>query len=720
MNRLTKIITICTFFLFTIKVYGDEGMWLPLLLKQLNEADMPRKGLKLSAEDIYSVNKSSLKDAVVLFGEGCTGEIISSKGLLLTNHHCGFSSIASLSSIEKDYLKNGFWAYRMEDELPAPGLTVTFIIRMEDVTGKITSALNDAMSEQERSKKIREVAAGIERAAVEGTHYDASVRSFYNGNEFYLFVMETFKDIRLVGTPPASVGNYGGETDNWIWPRHTGDFSMFRIYANNENKPAAYSKDNVPFKPRYHFPVSLAGVKEGDFTMVYGFPGRTTEYLSSYAVDITQNISNPNRVAIREARIKIIDDAMHGNDTIRLQYSPKVRRLANAYKKWNGEMIGLKKNNAVGKKQQFENTFRQWTSTAAEGKKYAGLLDELKSAYDQYRPLAKTVDFTNEATNGVELMNYAANYNELVDLCKNDTIADSVIAAKAQKIIKSSQGFFKNYRVAIDKEVFSRLMKMYSDSVAQTYQPDYLEQQVMKYNGDFNKYADLVFEKSFMTSQEKVEAVLKNFKRKSLKKITADPAYALYDAISTAYDEVVVDKVNKINESIIKLNRTYMQAQREFMKDKVFYPDANSTLRIAYGNVKGYYPRDGVYYTPQTNLSGAIEKYVSGDEDFDLPKKLIELYEKKDFGQYAVNGEVPVAFIATNHTTGGNSGSPVLNANGQLIGTNFDRVWEGTMSDIMFDPDRCRNITLDIRYTLFIIDKYAGAKNLIDEMELVK
>ncbi|MEO8149948.1 MAG: S46 family peptidase [Bacteroidia bacterium] len=720
MNTIKKSLAVSLLIFASLNVFADEGMWLPILLKQLNEADMQRKGLKLSADDIFSLNKSSLKDAVVLFGGGCTAEVISDKGLLLTNHHCGFSTVASVSTVENDYLKNGFWAYKIEDEKPAPGLTVTFIIGIEDVTAKIIPMLNDNMSEQERNKKIREVASKLEREAVAGTHYDASVKPFYNGNEFYLFTTETFKDIRLVGAPPSAVGNYGGETDNWVWPRHTGDFSMFRIYANKENKPAEYSKDNVPFKPRYHFPVSLAGVQEGDFTMVYGFPGRTTEYLSSYAVDLTQNISDPNSVAIREARIKIMDDAMHGNDTIRLMYSPKARSLANAYKKWKGEMIGLKKNDAVGKKQKFETDFRTWTTTTTEGKKYATLLDDLKSTYDQYRPLAKTVDFTNEAAYGIELINYATNFDKLVTLCKSDTVADSTIANEAQRLLKNSTGFFKNYRVAIDKQVFAKLMKMYSDSVAQTYQPDYLEQQVLKYNGDFNKYADMVFEKSFMTSIEKTEAVLKNLKRKSLKKIQNDPVYALMDAISTTYDDVVVEKVSKINESITKLNRTYMQAQREFQKDKVFYPDANSTLRVAYGNVKGYYPRNGVYYTAQTTLGGAIEKYIPNDDEFDLPKKLTELYAQKDFGRYGVNGDVPIAFIATNHTTGGNSGSPVLNAKGELIGTNFDRVWEGTMSDIMFDPDRCRNITLDVPYTLFIIDKYAGAKNLIDEMEIVK
>jgi len=658
-----------------------------------------------------------MKDAVVLFGGGCTGEIISDKGLLLTNHHCGYSAVQAQSSVDHDYLTDGYWAMTPEQELPCPNLTVTFIVRIEDVSDSINKNLTASMSEIERDSKIRDLCANLEAKAIAGTHYDAKIKPFFNGNQFFLFVTETFKDIRLVGAPPSSIGNFGADTDNWMWPRHTGDFSMFRIYAGADNKPSAYSKENVPYKPRYHFTISLKGVEKNDFTMVYGFPGRTTEYLSSYAVDLIQNISDPNRVAIRDTRLKIMDDGMHGNDTIRLQYAPKAKGLANAYKKWKGEMIGLKKNDAVGKKQKFENDFRQWTSTA-DGKKYATMLDDLKNAYDQYRPLAKTVDFTNEAAYGVELINYAENFDKLVMLCKSDSTPDSTITAEAEKILKNSAGFFKNYRVAIDKKVFAALIKMYSDSVSQTYQPDYLEAEVLKYNGDINKYTDMVFEKSFMTSMEKTEKALKNFKRKSLKKITNDPAYALMDAISTSYDNVVVEKVSKINESITKLNRTYLQAQREFQKDKTFYPDANSTLRVAYGNVKGYYPRDGVYYQPQTTLGGAVEKYIPGDDEFNLPQKLRDLYAQKDFGRYGVNGDVPLAFIATNHTTGGNSGSPVLNANGEFIGTNFDRVWEGTVSDVMFDPNRCRNITLDVRYTLFIIDKYAGAKNLIDEMEI--
>jgi hypothetical protein len=714
---MKKYIALCALLTISFSVLAEEGMWLPMLLKQL-EGDMQKNGLKLSAEDIYSINKSSLKDAVVHFNGGCTGQLVSTKGLLITNHHCGFSAISFLSTIENDYLKNGFWAYKMEDEKPAAGLVVTFIINIEDVTAKIAPSLNDKMTTAERSKVIKELSSKLEREAVAGTHYEASVKPFFYGNDFYLFTTETFKDIRLVGTPPSSIGNFGGETDNWVWPRHNGDFSMFRIYAGKDNKPAAYSKDNVPYVPRSHFTISTAGVKEGAFTMVYGFPGTTQEYLPSYAVDLIQNVQDPNRVAIRGERVDIIDQAMRSNDTIRLEYAAKTQRLRNAYKKWDGEMAGLKKYDAVGKKQKQEADFIYWTSMNADGKKYQSVLNDFKSVYQQYKPLSNAVDYTNEAAFGIEILTYAKLYGKLSAMCAIDSMPDSLITKEADRLLKSSVGYFKNYRVSVDKKVFTALMKMYCDSVDGAFKPEYVKEQQKKFNNDYNAYADYVFSKSFMTNYQDVEKMLTNFKRKSAKKINSDPAYALYYAIAKNYDALAAEKIIPLNDSIARLQRNYMQAQRLFQKDKMFYPDANSTLRFTFGNVKGYYPRDGVYYKPITTLSGIMEKRDDTNDDFVVPAKLKTLFDNKDFGRYEVNGDVPVAFIATNHTTGGNSGSPVLNANGELIGTNFDRVWEGTMSDIMYDPSRCRNISLDVRYTLFIIDKFAGAKNLIDEMDI--
>lgn len=722
MKKLTAffLLTISFILSFTL-TKADEGMWLPVLLKQLNEADMQSKGMKLSAEDIFSINKTSMKDAVVLFGGGCTGEIISDKGLLLTNHHCGFSQINGLSTLEKNYLRDGFWAKSTEEELPCPGLTVTFIINMIDVTDKIYPNLDAGMSEAMRNSKIRELSAELEREAVKGTHYEAKVQSFYYGTEFYLFVTETFKDIRLVGTPPNSIGNFGEETDNWMWPRHTGDFSMFRIYANAENKPATFSKENKPFKPRYFFPISLGGVKEGDFTMLYGFPGRTQEYLPSYAVDLLINVTNPNRVTVRQERMDLIRTFMQGNDTITLKYASKIRQLDNARKKWKGEMTGLKANDAIVKKQKFENDFQKWATTNENGKNYQNLLSDFKNIYTEYRPLSKIVDFTQEAALGVEIINYASNYKKLAALCKSDTASESTVKTEADKLSKNSEGFFKNYDVSIDKRVFAALLKIYSDSVDQSLQPEYFKSEVAKYKGDFNKWADAIFETSFMDEQATVKNILSDFSKKKLKKIEKDPAYKLWFEITSNYDVLVMSDINILNEKITKLQRQYMIAQRMMQTGIMFYPDANSTLRIAYGNVKGYYPRDGVFYNYATTGDGIADKHATGNIDYDAPQKLLDLIAAKNFGRYTDStGHLPVAFIATNHSTGGNSGSPVLNAKGELIGTNYDRVWEGTMSDVMFDKDRCRNISLDVRYTLFIIEKFAGAKNIIDELKIVE
>lgn len=701
-----------------LNAYAEEGMWLPIMLKQL-EANMKSQGLKLSAEAIYDVNQNSLKDAVVLFGGGCTGEIISKQSLLLTNHHCGFSAIAALSTIENDYLKNGYWAYNTSQELPAPGVTATFIIRIEDVTSQIQPYLTEGMTEAERNSKIKSLVTEIEKKAIAGTHYEASVKPFYNGNDFILFVSETFKDLRLVGTPPNAIGNFGEETDNWVWPRHTGDFSLFRIYAGADNKPATYSKNNVPFVPRKHLQISTKGIAEGDFTMVYGFPGRTQQYLPSDGVQLIQEIQNPNRVAIRKERIAITEKYMEGNDTITLAYAPKIRSLANYYKKWSGEMLGLRKNNVVEKKRSQESNFQYWATMNPSGQPYTKLLSDFKAAYAQYKPLANGVDYTNEAVWGIEIMNYAKQYNRLVALSFIDTIPDSILTAEANKILKNSKPWFDNYRIAIDKEVFAALLKMYGDSVQAAYRPEYFNKMEKHYKGNYVQWSNDVFKKSFMTNYTSVEKMLSNYKRNNAKKVTNDLAFQLMQSINENYENVLSKKASAINQQIAVLQRKYMQAQRLQNSDKLLYPDCNSTLRVTYGKVKGYTPRNGVYYNYQTWLNGVIEKNITGNPDYVMPTKLRQLIESKDFGPYAVNGDVPVSFVATNHTTGGNSGSPVLNANGQLIGTNYDRVWEGTMSDVYYDANICRNITLDVRYTLFIIDKYAGATNIMNELDIV-
>lgn len=716
-----KKINILFFILILVsKLKADEGMWLPILLQELNIKDMQSKGFKLSAEDIYSVNKSSMKDAVVLFGGGCTGEVISDQGLILTNHHCGYSSVNALSTVENNYLRDGFWAYDKKEEKPCPGLSVTFIISMHDVTDSIMPYLNAGMTESERNAAIRTLSIKLQTSFTNGTHYGAQVKPFYYGTEFYLFVTETFTDIRLVGVPPSSVGNFGGETDNWIWPRHTGDFSMFRIYAGADNKPAAYNESNKPFKPRYYFPISVQGVKENDFTMVYGFPGKTQEYLSSFAVDQLIHSTDPNRVACRDAKIAVIDKYMSGNDTLTLMYGPKVKSLANAYKKWKGEMIGLEENNAVGVKQTFENKFRQWADTH-EGKDYRNLLDELKNAYAAYQPYSELVDYTSEAFYAIEIINYAASFSRLAGMVENDTITTDELQAEADKLKQNAENYFRNYSAKIDRDLCATMLKIYSDKVSKDLQSDYFKQQVSLYKNDFNAFANALFSKSVFPDKTKTDKMLTDFSAKKGKKLLNDPVYKLYINVAKLYTEQIVNSVNPINENINILMRSYMTAQRKMQPTKDFYPDANLSLRVAYGTVDGYDARDAVHFNYYTTNNGIEEKYIPGDEDFDMPVSLMELLKKNDFGPYAdENGNLPIAFIASNHTTGGNSGSPVINANGELIGTNFDRVWEGTMSDVMYDIDRCRNISLDIRYTLFIIDKYAGAKNIMDELWVVK
>lgn len=717
---LKKAFAVAFMFTSLFSAKADEGMWLPILLEQLNIEDMQSRGFKLSAEDIYSVNKSSMKDAVVLFGGGCTGEMISKEGLLLTNHHCGFSSINDLSTLENNYLRDGFWARNKGEEIPAPGLKVTFIISMHDVTDSILSYITPDMDEATRAATIKQRSAALENAFKKGTHYEAFVRAFYYGNAFYLFVTETFTDIRLVGTPPASVGNFGGETDNWVWPRHTGDFSLFRVYAGKDNKPAAYSTDNVPFTPRHHFPISLKGVKEGDFTMVYGFPGRTQEYLTSYAVDLTINSTNPNRIDCRDKRLAIMNSYMSGNDTVTLKYASKAKGLANAYKKWKGEMTGLKLNDAIAKKQAYEAQFQTWANTHA-GKDYRDLLENMRTTYGKYKAYAELIDYTSEAFFAVEAIDFSSDFESLISKGLSDTISAEALKQLGDQYRANAEGFYAGYDKRIDREMFATMLKLYSERVQKDLQSDYFKKTAAAYKYDFKAWADAIFASSAFTNPQKLYALLTGFNAKKAKKLNSDPMYQLYVEVSSLYAAQIKQFVQPLSAEINVLMRDYMRAQMLMQPDKEFYPDANSTLRVTYGNVKGYTAKDAVQYHYYTTDAGLEEKYKAGDEEFDLPEKLVQLLEKNDFGPYAdANGALPVAFVASNHTTGGNSGSPVINANGELIGTNYDRVWEGTMSDIMYDVNRCRNISLDIRYTLFIIDKYAGASNIIKELTLVQ
>jgi hypothetical protein len=719
----TKLITIT--FLLTIYIVpalrADEGMWIPLLIEKYNIKLMQEKGFKLTAEDIYSVNKACMKDAIVQFGGGCTGEIISPDGLLITNHHCGYGQIQKHSTIEHDYLTDGFWAMSRDQELANPGLSVTFLKRMEDVTESVMKGVTDELPVEKRDALINSNIDEIRKQSVKGTSYSAVVRPFYMGNQYFLFVNETFMDIRLVGAPPSAIGKFGGETDNWIWPRHTGDFSLFRIYANKENRPADYSVDNIPYKPLYHFPISLKGVREGDFTMVFGYPGTTTEYVPSYHIDMVKNFINPKMIEIRTKKIEIMESAMASDPGIRIQYSAKKSGIANSWKKWIGENQGLEKMGTIQKKEEFENRLTAWiNSDKNRADKYGTILPEYKKLYTGLREYSLVNSYTNEVffSSGAEAVGFARNIKALADEVKAGT-DDQKIKLLKMNLIEAGKSFFQNFNKATDKKIFVAVMKLYGENLDLKWQdPEYIKLK-NSCKGDFSSIVDKLYDKTVFADEEKFDSFVNSFSISSLSKLNKDAFFVLSISVNDFLVANIRPELTRLNGDIQKLNKDYMKAQMEFDKARVFYPDANSTLRVAYGTSKGYFSKDAVYFTNLTTLKGVMEKDNPAVYDYDVPEKLKELYAAKDYGPYTQSGEVPVCFIADNHTTGGNSGSPVINAYGQLIGVNFDRAWEGVASDMAFNPDQSRNISLDIRYALFIIDKFAGAGYLLKEMTIV-
>jgi hypothetical protein len=661
-----------------------------------------------------------MKDGIVIFGGGCTGELISGEGLIITNHHCGYGQIQEHSSLEHDYLTNGFWAMSRNEELSNPGLTVTFLKYMEDVTEKVLKGVTEGMETSERDKVMNANISEIRNKATAGTGYSASVRPFYMGNQYFLIVNETYRDVRLVGAPPSAIGKFGGETDNWIWPRHTGDFSLFRIYANKENKPADYSKDNVPYKPAFHFPISLKGVKEGDFTMVFGYPGSTSEYVPSYHIDMVKNYINPKMIAIRTKKIEIMEAAMASDKLIRIQYSAKKSGIANSWKKWIGELQGLEKMNTIGKKQEFEARFTKWAAEDnTRNAKYGKILPSYRELYEGLRDYSLVNSYTNEVFGGAEIIGLARNMKSLADLY-GQTGSEENIKKTKERLIANAKDYFKDYNMETDRKLFVAVMTMYGENIdAKWLVPEYVTLKT-RIKGDFAGFAAKAYPASVFTDEAKYTAFVNNFTKASADKLKKDPFYILGNAANDFLTKNVRGEVMRINTEIQKLNKIYMAAQMEFEKEKVFYPDANFTLRVTYGQVKGYRSRDAVYYTHYTTLRGIIEKDNPEIYDYDVPGKLKELYKNRDFGRYTQEGEVPVCFVANNHTTGGNSGSPVINAEGHLIGVNFDRAWEGVASDMAFNPEQSRNISLDIRYALFIIDKFAGAGYLLKEMTIME
>ncbi len=690
--RLLKLLIL----FITIQVSAQQGgMWIPSLLEGMNEQEMTNLGSKLTAKDIYDVNNSSLKDAIGHFNGGCTTEIISGKGLILTNHHCGFSQIQSHSSLENDYLKDGFWAMNLEEELPNEGLFVEFIVSIEDVTTQVLSGITDTMTEKEKQSSIDKNSNAIQKQTKTEAWQATKVKSFYQGNQYFLFVTERFEDIRLVGAPPSSIGKFGSDTDNWVFPRHTGDFSLFRIYADENNHPAKYSKTNKPYKPKHHLPVSLDGIEEGDFTLVFGFPGRTNEYLPSVAIEHITQEYNPSNIAIREAALKVIDAKMKSSDATRIKYASKQARIANAWKKWIGENLGIEKSNAVVNRKTFENNYAKALKTKKLDKKYGHILPEFDRLYGDFSKInIKRRNFIEVFLVTNELMQMTFRAYQMETAAK--TNPNSFENAKAA-LVSRLKGIHKNYDVQVDKDVYKAVMPLYSNNV------------------DIS-----IYDKTAFTDLKSALQLLEGSPKEVFKKLNKDVAYKYAKPLIEEFINTIDAEFQKKNTSISALQKQYMKALMEALPNARYFPDANSTLRVTYGQVRGYSPRDAVYYQPVSYLDGIMEKYIAGDYEFDVPKKLRDLHASKDYGQYAdSNGKVPVCFLGTNHTTGGNSGSPAIDAQGNLIGLNFDRVWEGTMSDMNYDPEICRNIMVDLRYILFIVDKYAGATHLIDEMTLV-
>ena len=712
MKRLSLLIT----FILTLAVgiaKAGEGMWIPMLL-QYNEKEMQEMGMKITAEDIYSINHSSLKDAIVLFGGGCTGEIVSDQGLLLTNHHCGYGYIQKHSSVEHDYLTNGFWAMNRGEELPCPGLTVIFLREMRDVTKQVLEGITIDTPEDERKAKIDENMKKIKAQIEKETQYKVRIEPFFLGNEYYLMLNEVYTDVRLVGCPPSNIGKFGGDTDNWVWPRHTGDFSVFRVYADKDGRPADYGKDNVPYKPAKHLEISLKGAEEGDFAFVFGYPAHTNEYLPAVAVDQEANLIDPIRVDLRGKVLDIYNKYQEQDPKVRIQYAAKHANIGNGWKKWMGVTEGINHFHGVEKKNEFETRFQEWALGARNRYMYIDLLKDFKKNYYDLKPYELAYTYLAEAGLRIELINFAGRFARLSEVTK-DTPQEEIDKMIAS-LKTASANFFKDYYEPIDREVAAMLLNEYLKAQSADFRPAFLNE--IK---DVDSYVDNLFNKSMFTDEAKVNDFLDNFKANKAKKLANDPALKVYQSLIGFYRNEVYDHISEINTNIDRLQRIYMKGQMDMQPDKRLFPDANFTLRVTYGKVEGFKPQDGKTYKHFTTLEGIMEKENPDIYDYVVEPRLKELFNNKDYGRYAdKDGKMHVAFTASVHTTGGNSGSPILNAEGQLLGLNFDRCWEGTMSDLIYDPAICRNISVDIRYVLFIIDKFAGAGHLIDEMTIVE
>lgn len=683
---------------------ADEGMWVLSLINK-NYADMKKQGFKLTPADIYNINKASIKDAIVIYGRGCTGEIVSANGLMLTNHHCGYGAIQSQSTVEHNYLRDGFWAKNYKEELPIPGLTATFFIRIEDVSAQINSKLKDDMSEEERGKVIQETSAEISKKASEDGKYMPRVQPFFEGNSYYLMVYEVYNDVRLVGTPPESIGKFGHDTDNWVWPRHTGDFSVFRVYMSPEGKPAAFSDKNVPLKPKHYLPVSIKGVKKGDFTMILGYPGSTDRYLTSYGIDELMQISNTNRIKIRGIRQDLMMEDMKADEKIRIQYSSKFSGSSNYWKNSIGMNRGLEKLNVKAKKQEIENKFRKWVAeNPARQTKYGKTLELIENAHKGRKEYVHANQYIGETmSRGIEIYSIASRLTRILD--------------NPDRIKETAEGFYKDYNMPTDRKIAVAMLKLFMEDVKEEFHPAFIATDIKgTFGGDVQAYVNHLYTKSIFADEKGFFEFLKNYDKE---KILQDPAYKA--AMSIFEMSTKIGKLQEsFNSDLAKGRRMFMAGLMEMDKTRSFYPDANFTMRLTYGKVGDYRPRDGVIYDYITTLDGVMEKEIPGDFEFDVHPRLKELWQKKEYGIYGQNGKLIVCFISNNDITGGNSGSPILNGNGELIGLAFDGNWEAMSGDIAFEPELQKTINVDIRYVLWVMDKFAGAKHLVDEMKIIK
>ncbi len=705
MNTKKIFILVFTYIYIIGSAQTNGGMWIPT---ELPEKSMKKAGMKVKSFQLFNTEKPSIEDAIVEFDGGCTAEIISPKGLLLTNHHCGFEQIQAHSAVENDYIKNGFWSKNEQEELPNEGLEVTFVTNIKNITNEMLQGISDNANSTERNEILKQNAAKIQANYTQTDFIKTYIVPFYTGNKFYLFETKTFKDVRLVAAPPSCIGNYGMDTDNWVWPRHTGDFSMFRIYADKNNQPTTYSKENIPYKPEYFLPISIKGIKENQFTMVYGFPGRTNEYLTAAALNQTLKIINPTAIKLRDANLSNLKEKMQQDDATRIKYASKYARIANGWKKWSGESQGLKISSAVEKREQYEREFLQRVNANPSLSKYKNIISDLNSLYQQIEKFQLSETLYNETFKvNSETFNIALQLNSLIKSFESNKDYEK----NKKTILERIKGMMKDYDAELDLKSSQKVLEYYTKDIPSEIKPSALE----------STNLEEIWKKSIITneffSQENNYQLQDNQLIETLKN---DLLIQFVAQIQKNHSEKVTPNFTSLKAKIDDLQRQYMNAQLEVFQDKIFFPDANSTLRITYGNVKGYSPKDALNYDYKTNFDGYMEKYIPNDYEFDVLPEVRKLYESKDYGKYAENGTLPLNFIATNHTTGGNSGSPALDANGNLIGLNFDRVWEGTMSDLNYDPKICRNIMVDARYILWVIEKVGKSQRLINEMKIVK